>query len=393
MWVHFYHQPWLTTPVYLGLILGLFAVYGLILKHKQKHKQEIRVWPWLILLAPLLLSYNALSFDVFNYIFNARMVVKYQTNPHLSTALNFAHDPWMRFMHNVHTPAPYGYGWTAFSLLPYILGGGKFVLTWLSFRLFSLLSLLLLPIVWRYLAASFKQIEFKPRLAAAVLLNPLIMIEIVSNSHNDLWMVLPAMLSLALLGANRQSAVRGNQQEDTDIAAVPKIEKVKIGIKLLSSLLLLIFSISTKLASVVLLPIWLLLLFKKLRILGILGMRPRKVFFSCFAWLQAHWPLLASMLLFLPLLTPRSQQFHPWYLTWSLVWLPLIKVERENFQGSLGRGWLSFLLILSLSSMLRYLPWMLQQDYTAQVLWQQKLITWVPAVGYALIYGARAVTE
>ncbi len=58
------------------------------------------------------------SYDVFNYLFNAKMVWIYQVNPHIHAAIEFSRDPMLRFMQNVHTPAPYGYGSTALSLIP-----------------------------------------------------------------------------------------------------------------------------------------------------------------------------------------------------------------------------------------------------------------------------------
>ena len=67
------------------------------------------------------------------------------------------------------------------------------------------------------------------------------------------------------------------------------------------------------------------------------------------------------------MLTSRSQQFHPWYLSWSLVWLPVIK----------NKVWRNTLLLFSISSLVRYLPWMLENGYNPQILLKQKLITWI----------------
>jgi hypothetical protein len=342
MWDHFYNNRPFLTATYIGIIILIFLAYLILMSRlrslKIKRSQKILV---LILLSlPLVFSYNALSLDVFNYIFNARMIIKYQVDPHVTAAINFNDDPWLRFMHNIHTTAPYGYGWTLFSLPVYLLGMGKFLITWLNFRLLSLLSLILTAVCLCWLKKTVSNSKLSLSDWALVVFNPLLLVEIISNSHNDLWMMLPALTSFGLI-----------------FTAAQHKKNNKFWTSLGLSLLLLSLSVSIKLASIVLVPIWLLLTFnlfcprfkqKQLRIL------------------IDHWPLLASIAMFLPLLTNRSQQFHPWYLTWSLVWLPLIH----------NKIWKKLLITFSLSSLLRYTPFLLANDYSQDVLLKQKIITW-----------------
>lgn len=353
MWQTFYHNRNTTTLIFCVLFLMLFGIYLLLAKNINfKSQKKLKLNLILVLLAlPLLFAYNALSLDVFNYIFNAKMVVKYQANPHIQTALNFAFDPWMRFMHNIHTPAPYGYGWTALSLLPFSLGLGKFSLTWLVFKIFSLVSLMLLIYLCKWLAKLYKKVDFNEKYAWLVCLNPLVLIELIGNAHNDLWMMLPAFVSLGLISFLK------NKKLFSKILCI------------ILSIALLAFSISTKFASLLLLPIW----------LGLFLEATNKSFFKSILniakipliWWQQNWTLLASILMFLPLLTNRSQQFHPWYLVWSLAWLPLIR----------NKLWKNLLLVFSFSSLLRYLPWILNNDYTPTIQAQQKIITWaIPVV-------------
>ena len=134
-------------------------------------------------------------------------------------------------------------------------------------------------------------------------------------------------------------------------------------------MLLLTFSISTKFATALLIPIWLILA-AQLLIPQIFSFNARISYFI--SRLVKNWPLLASLLMFLPLLLPRSQQFHPWYLIWPLVWLPLLPVNRVSI------FWQKALLVLSVSSLYRYLPYLWRGEYTSQVIWQQQLITWIP---------------
>jgi len=335
MWTNLFNNRELLSYIYLAIMVSLFIIYFKIIKNWPK-KQRISWWLPLLIASPLIFSNNALSYDVFNYIFNAKMVVVYQANPHFQTALDFATDSWTRFMHNTHTPAPYFYGWTSLSLLPYFLGGGKFSLTWLSFRLFSFLSLSLLSFF------IVKNIKKQNIWLLILLLNPLLLIEVISNTHNDLWMMAPALVAM-LLAANK----KGNKN-------------------ILISFSLLLFSISIKLATLTLLPIWLALILPW-----------EKAWPKLYKFILNNWTLMASVFLFLPLLTPRSKQFLPWYLIWPLVWLPFINKKWQ--------AWKISLLVLSISSMMRYLPYLWRGNYDGNVIWQQQLITWIPFVLFWII--------
>ncbi len=328
MWETFFNNRELLTYTYLGLISSIFTTYFLLVKNWPKNK-PLSWWLPLLIAAPLLFSNNALSYDVFNYIFNAKMVSVYQANPHIETALNYSHDNWTRFMHNTHTPAPYFYGWTAFSLIPYFLGGGKFLPTLLVFKLFSFISLGLLSF------SLVKSIKNKYTWLIWLLFNPLLLIEVVSNIHNDLWMMAPAIVGMMMISSKRS------------------LHRIFI------SLILLLISASMKLATLALIPIWLAIII------------PWKTLMPKLHKLVTNnWALFSSIALFLPLLTPRSKQFLPWYLIWSLAWVPLIS-KKYNL-------WKTSLIILSLSSMLRYLPYLWFGHYEDQVINQQLLITWIP---------------
>lgn len=315
-----------------------FLVFGWLL---WRNKRRALNWQWAALvlgglMTTACISYNALSHDVFNYMFNAKMVLVYQADPHVKTALDFVGDPWLRFMHNTHTPAPYGYGWTALSLVPSAMGGGIFIITWLLFRLMAVVSLVATGcVLWRWLA----QTGQKHRQWLIVLLgcSPYILSEVVMNAHNDLWMLLPAVGSIFLLDTWR---LRGG------------------GWKVFLAVLLLGLSIAIKFATIVLVPLAVLVLFssqlQRSRTLSKHGT-------------TANIALLASVLLCLPLLTERSQFFHSWYLTWPLVWLPLIKRD----------WWWAVLVGFAVSSTYRYVPWIAAGGFAGTVLQQQQLVTWI----------------
>jgi len=312
--------------------------------------------------SPLLISYNALSHDVFNYLFNAKMVVVYRQDPHIHTALEFSDDDWTRFMHNTHTPAPYGYGWTGLSVLPYMLGMGKFTLSWIIFRLFSAGSLVLVFLALRQLAERFgKKLSLAD--AAVFFLNPLVLIEVLSNSHNDLWMLAPALFGFSVLFARKRWSLRW---------------------RVVASLILLGFSISIKYATAVLLPIWFVVLSlerfeaNSFAQVGAKTLIPKNIFafFTQGLWQRVLriFPYVAAVFLFIPLVTTQSQQYLPWYLTWSLVWMPFISSKK----------WRRFWLVLSIAALLRYVPWLYAGGYQVDTVQWQKMISWgIPVVWLA----------
>ncbi len=364
MWRTFFLNARLLSEVYAGLIALLFGTYFGLIKlltslaasrspKKLVVKQNL-IWLAICIL-PLLFSYNALSHDVFNYIFNAKIVLIYHANPQNQIALNYLHDPWIRFMHNTNTPAPYGYGWIGISLIPYLLGLGKFTLTWILFRLFSLLGLAGLIFTYHKFNNAHDSQEKEIQLpnfqisSLVVLLNPLFLIEVLSNSHNDVWMMVPALLSLAIILKVRKTSVFST----------------------IFSIALLAFSISIKLSTFVLLPIWVALFTEQY----LVDFRLPKIVRSISTFIKAHYADLSVVLLFLPLLTPRSQQFNPWYLVWLIVWIPIMRWN-----------WLKgAILVLSISSLYRYLPWLLAGGFSDQIIMEQKLITFIPLVVYLLI--------
>jgi len=363
MWQTFFVQAQLLSQIYVAITIGLWLTFGFVAYLSWRKIETISLKQGLILILafslPLLFSYNALSHDVFNYMFNAKMVVKYHSDPHQLVALDFAADPWTRFMHNTHTPAPYGYGWTGLSLLPSVLGSGKFLPTWLLFRLFSLGSLLLAQLCLWFIARKTNRPALTWSKWLLFFANPLILIEVVSNSHNDLWMMVPAVLSLGLLSTVKMTLISRY-----------------------ASLGLLVASISIKLGTLVLLPLWLLLLFQSYLPNHEQGL------------LKRFWPLLASLLCFIPLLSPRSQQFHPWYLSWVLVWLPLFGPQLadivrdskiKSLLSVLESSWIIAVITTSVAALFRYVPWLLAGGYSQTVVDQQRFISLVPGMSIFLI--------
>ncbi len=355
MWQTFFSNAPLLSEVYTLLITAMFACYFgfMYLASRVTKKTDLkrsRWWLILLIALPLFFSYNALSHDIFNYIFNAKMVLVYHGNPQQQIALDFPQDSWVRFMHNTNTPAPYGYGWIGISLIPSALGFGKFTITWLLFRLFSVISicfLILSSIALTRIDLHKEKVVWTGILS--VILNPLFLIEVISNSHNDVWMMAPALLSFAVLHNTKRPHL----------------------LRWVFSTLLLFFSISIKLSTVVLIPVWIAIFIEQ----GLSQYRLPRIIRVATSFIHQHYADVSALLLFIPLLTPRSQLFNSWYLIWLLVWIPFMRWQ-----------WLrSAVLVLSLSSLLRYLPWLLAGGFSDQIVLEQRLITFVPLVVF-LIY-------
>jgi hypothetical protein len=378
MWSTFFENGKLMAYTYFFLITTLFIIYFNILEKLRTNKTVIKnifknkyIFLFLIIILPLLFSYNALSHDVFNYIFNSRMIVEYGADPYVSVALDFPDDLWTRFMHNTHTPAPYGKGWTYLSLVPYLLGFGKFTLSLLSFRVWSLLSVFLLYFSLQHLSKSLLKRSLNLYELGLVFFNPLLLIETISNYHNDLWMMVPAVFGVSFLV--RSMGKKGSDNKD----------KMRL---LIISIFLLIISISIKLASLALIPIWLLAIgldniserfSQKLAVKFKLKSEMFKNIFEKFItsfWnkFQNYIPDFAALLMLLPLFTARSQQFLPWYVLWVFVWIPFIKIKLFR----------NLIIIFTISSSLRYLPWLANNmDFSSQIITNQKYITWlIPTV-------------
>ena len=384
------------TLVILLLFLAWFFMLLSLKRLKPKTEKRLKTWQvvliYLGLSLPFILAYNALSHDLFNYIFNAKMVLFYHANPHVKTALDFSYDPWTRFMHNVHTPAPYGYGWTGLSLAPYFLGLGKFSLTWLIFKLFEFLSLVVLFFLMRWWG---RLLGFKLRLwhLASFFLNPLILVEMLSNAHNDIWMMnLFLVASGLLLSFIKDKPIKLKNFQLTKLFGLI----LSLFFFLLAGWIKLATFVTSVWYGLLFLASWFNLEKPKGIISGLLSIWLREKV----RLLVKLTPLAFSLLLFLLLLSSRSRQFLPWYLSWSLVFLPLLLAASEKITLGVVRvdkkeslEWLprvslyfSFWLIgFSFSSLLRYLPWLYYAGYSDEIILKQKAITWLGGLGLFVI--------
>src|SRR3990167_1948196 len=177
-----YFKRDVSIGIYIFLVLSLFLLQLFALKAKLN---PIKIA--LLIAGVLLVSYPFLSHDFFNYIFDAKILTVYGKNPYLFKALDFPADPYLRFMHWTHRTYPYGPTFLPITLIPSFLAFGKFILNFLFFKIMFAGAYLLMVSLMNRVNKTW---------ALMLAVNPLIIIEGLVSSHNDL-----ISLSLGIVGA------------------------------------------------------------------------------------------------------------------------------------------------------------------------------------------------
>jgi len=263
----FFHRS-IAAKIYLILTISSFlpSFYFLF---KKKIQFSSKRWFWIILpITFAAFAYPFLSHDIFNYLFDGRMIWLHRVNPYLHTPQEFSADHWTRFMHWVHKSTPYGPTQTFYSLIIAIIGFNKFLPSYLFIKMGNLILFL---IIGFYLIKILKS----KRLAVSLwFLNPFLYQEFLINCHNDL-----LMIALAIIGFYYW-----------------RKEKKK-------GWLAFLLSVTSKYVSILLLPAF---VFKK------------------------HYKiiLLSSALILLIGFTAKVASFQAWYFAWLFMLLPFLKLSR-----------------------------------------------------------------
>ena len=192
-----YFQRHQSAFIYSLIQIILFGLYFYVIKQVLNNRLNLHQIIKLISLVSLLavLSYPAFSHDIFNYMFDARIVTKYHLNPYFYKANDFPSDLWVRFMHWTHRYYPYGPIWLILTLPFSYLGFGKFILTLINFKLmFLLFHLGNLYLIYKIV----QKIDPDHKLASLAFygLNPLIISESLISPHNEVMMLFFALGAL-----------------------------------------------------------------------------------------------------------------------------------------------------------------------------------------------------
>ncbi|OGD95775.1 hypothetical protein A3A48_04070 [Candidatus Curtissbacteria bacterium RIFCSPLOWO2_01_FULL_37_9] len=359
----YFYRPQ-ATLIYIILIIFTFSffIFNLWLFYRNNVGLKYLKISAIVNTLILIFAYPFLSSDLFNYLFDAKIILNYHLNPYTHKPLDFPGDEWLRFMRWTHRYSPYGPLWLGISFITALFGFGKFILNFLAFKIFiGLFHLINTYLIFKILHKTKpKSVLFGTAFYA---LNPLFLIEGVANAHNDI--VLTAFI-------------------------LASIYSIIIGRNLLSFLLLLAASL-VKYIPILNLPwliwfslntLWMIpeesqksknsLIKNILNLTGMCNKNKIQTFIILnLLTLSVFTYLFSSFRITVPFVSSGATQvqFQPWYLFWTL---PLIAL--------LGRIDIVIIAITTtLGASLRYTPFLYYGDWghSGTVLFMT-LILWVP---------------
>lgn len=345
--IGYYHRVE-ATLFYTVLIIALFSffAYNLFLFYKNKIGVKYLRISTILNTFILVFAYPFLSSDLFNYLFDAKIILNYGSNPYTHRPLDFPDDEWLRFMRWVHRYSPYGPLWLGASLVPAILGFGKFILNFLTFKIFiSLFHLINTFLIYKILK------EIKPEVAllatAFYALNPLMLIEGIANAHNDVVLATLLIAPLYFFTFKKQAI----------------------------SYLSLLLGFLLKYIPVLNLP-WLIWQTfsknKNIKNLIVANLITMVVFTYVFSSIKFSVPFVSS--------GATQVQFQPWYLFWTLPFVAIL----GNFKLVV------VFTALALGASFRYLPFLFYGDWShpGTIIFMQT-ITLTPPILVIVFFGLR----
>jgi hypothetical protein len=280
--IGFFQRP-LSFEIFVSIIslLLFFYIYFLYLAKKQQFSlKNLKILSFLTFII-LVFSYNAFSYDLFNYIFDAKILTFYHQNPYFHTPLDFTNDPMLNFMRWTHRFYPYGPSWLILTVPISFIGLNVFLPTFFMFKILMGLSFLgSAYLIYKISENLFPKEKFLN--TVFFVFNPLVIIEGLVSAHNDFPMIFFALLSIYLY-----------------------LQKKKV-----YSYISLIFSAGVKYSTGVLVPV--------LIVVEYFEMKKRKVnweiVFLSFVFLSIAAMVFASL----------RTTFQPWYLMVSITFGALI---------------------------------------------------------------------
>ena len=303
-----YFQRPLSGYLFAGIILVLFFFYLMILQNIKKGKFEKKELWSLIILATVILtfSYNAFSYDLFNYIFDAKIVTHYFQNPYLHKALDFPMDPMLSFMHWTHRLYPYGPIWIGLTIPLSLIGLQFFLPTFFLFKIFIAAGFLgTVYFIGKILQKSQPHNELFG--VAFFALNPLVIIESLVSAHNDIVMMFFGMWAVYLL----------------------------MNMRYVRSIILFALSVGVKFATAAIFPVYALIIY--------LQNKNKKI----------NWQLMfffMTILTIVPIILASFRtSFQPWYLLDILPFVALVSTDYYAFIPGV---------LISLFAVFEYLPFL-----------------------------------
>ncbi|MCL2110521.1 hypothetical protein FWH30_03005 [Microgenomates group bacterium] len=154
--------------------------------------RQIKRWS-LIFAAVTFLSFPALSTDIFSYMASDRVLTAHQANVWQVSPDNFPDDPFVELADWTDTTRVYGLVNQLIYTPLSFLAGDNFLLTLLLYKTVALAGFIALTFFLTTASSSSTPLATSAR---AILFNPLFLLEIVGNSHNDIFMIIFAIFSI-----------------------------------------------------------------------------------------------------------------------------------------------------------------------------------------------------
>ncbi len=285
--IGYFNRP-LATGWYLSILVLAFFYYILFLylSKKKKLSQKKIIITILFLCILLVVSYNAFSYDLFNYIFDAKIITHYGQSPYMHKAQDFPNDPMLSFMHWVQRTYPYGPLWLLITVPLSYIGLQYFLPTLILFKLS--IAIFFIGTLY-YIYQIMRTLSPKRELYSIVFfgLNPLVIIECLVSAHNDIVMMFFAVASYYFLTQK----------------------------KYLFSLFLLLISIGIKFGTVALLPIYLFVIIRQ--------NQKKKVMWD-------HIAVISALSMIVPLIVSSIRtEMQPWYFLWILPFFALLPDKKQ----------------------------------------------------------------
>ncbi len=325
---------WLTGSLYCVFVVVFFIFYLVMIYKAQKGEMNSKyAWKMILLtILMLLFAFPSFSYDIFNYIATAKVSFLYKENPYIVMPIEIPNEPLLSFMHAANKIALYGPVWILLTFIPHQLGFNNLLLTIYAFKgLIVFFYLALCFLIWKLSGKNAETLIF-------FALNPLILIETLISSHNDVVMMFFALGSFYLL----------------------KRKKMEFSVILFAS------SIFIKFATIFLLPVYLYVFY--------LTVKKKNIPWG-HVW---FWAAISMFTIFF--LSPLREEIYSWYLIWPLIFVSLISGHRFVRL---------FALTLSFGLLFRFAPFLFTLNWGGMTPFIKRLVTFSPPVLLGFYYAVR----
>ena len=327
-------RPWMAA-LFFVFLCSLFVCYIYVLQHANTDSfSKKKIVPILLLSSLfLVLSYPALSYDLFNYMTTAKVTFTWHENPYLVMPVEIPNEPYLAFTRAANKVALYGPIWILITAMPHFLGSGNIWGTIIAFKALNAILYGIFAFLIYKVTKSWKNVLF-------FVFNPLVLIEVLISGHNDVYMMLFAILGLLLW---EQKKIRSR----------------------IAACCLFLASFFIKGATVVLVP----LLFIK-------SITRERLLIAAYCLLVLVFFIAA----------PIREELYPWYAVWLITIVSLMDMKKYALL-------IWFTIVLSFALELRNLPYMWMGYYEGPGPILRTILTAVPIVLYFIYIGIRYITK